>query len=85
VSATDASRKFSEMLDQVEAGRSFLVERHGRDVCVITRPPVTGRRGEECLAILRGRTPVVLDDRFSKDLLDILAREGVEERPTWDS
>jgi antitoxin (DNA-binding transcriptional repressor) of toxin-antitoxin stability system len=85
ISATEASRLFSEILDQVETGRRFLVQRHGRDVCVMAPPPLAGRRGSECLALLRGRTPVFLDDGFTKDLLDVLAKEGMEERPSWDS
>ena len=48
-------------------------------------PPVSGRRGSECLALLRGRTPVLLDDGFGTELLDILAGETVEEPPPWDS
>ena len=85
VSATDASRAFSEILDQIEAGRRFIVHRHGRDVCVMTPPPIDGRRASECLALFRGRTPVVLDDEFSNDLLDVLSTEPTEERPSWDS
>lgn len=48
-------------------------------------PSVTGRRASECLAYLRARAPVLLDGRFGYDLLDILAGEPVEERPSWDS
>lgn len=85
VSATEASRSFSKLLDAIEAGRRFLIHRRGRDVCVMAPPPVTGRRASECVVRLRGRSPVVLDDRFGSDLLEILAGEPVEERPSWDS
>lgn len=85
VSATEASRSFSRLLDAVEGGRRFLVRRHGRDICVIEPPPVGGRRASECLSLLSGRAPVTLDDRFSTDLSDVLAGEGVEERPAWES
>ncbi len=44
-----------------------------------------GRRASECLEILRGRTPVLLDNRFGKDLLEVLRSEPPEERPSWDS
>jgi antitoxin (DNA-binding transcriptional repressor) of toxin-antitoxin stability system len=54
MSATEASRSFSKLLDQVEAGRRFLIHRRGRDVCVMGPPPVLGRRISECLALLRG-------------------------------
>lgn len=86
MSATEASRSFSNLLDQIESsGRRFVVHRRGRDVCVMAPPAVVGRRASECLAYLRGRSPVVLDDRFGDDLLDVLAGEPVEERPLWDS
>jgi antitoxin (DNA-binding transcriptional repressor) of toxin-antitoxin stability system len=85
VSATKASRSFSKLLDQIEAGRRFLIHRRGRDVCVMAPPLVVGRRASECLAYLRGRSAVVLDDRFGEDLLDILAGEPLEEPPSWGS
>jgi antitoxin (DNA-binding transcriptional repressor) of toxin-antitoxin stability system len=85
ISATEASRSFSRLLDEVAAGRRFLIHRRGRDVCVMTPPSVQGRRASECLALLRARSPVLLDDRFGTDLLEVLAREPVEERPAWDS
>ena len=86
VSATEASRSFAKLLDQIESsGRRFLVHRRGRDVCIMAPPSPVGRRASECLAYLRGRSPVVLDDRFGDDLLAILAGEPVEERPSWGS
>jgi hypothetical protein len=85
VSATEASRAFSRMLDEIEAGHRFVVHRRGRDVCWMGPPPVRGRRASECLALLRGRSPVLLDDGFAADLLEVIAREPVEERPKWGS
>lgn len=86
MSATEASRSFAKLLDQIEAtGRRFLVYRRGRDVCVMGPPSVVGRRASECLAYLHSRSPVLLDDRFADDLLAILAGEPVEERPSWGS
>ena len=85
VSATEASRFFSRLLDDIESGARFLVQRRGHDVCIMAPPPVVGRRASECLTYLRGRSPVLLDDRFSDDLRDILTGEPVEERPSWDS
>jgi hypothetical protein len=85
ISATEASRSFSRLLDEVEVGRRFLVHRRGRDVCVMAQPPVHGRRASECLSLLRTRSPVLLDDGFGADLLEILAEEPAEERPSWDS
>jgi len=85
ISATEASRSFSRILDQVEEGRKFLVYRRNRNVCVIEPPLVQARKASESLKLLRGRAPVVLDDKFSKDLKSILAKEVPEERPSWGS
>lgn len=42
VSATEASRSFSRILDRVESSRGrFLVHRRGREVCVIAPPTCT--------------------------------------------
>ena len=85
LSATEASRSFSRLLDEVEAGRRFHIHRRGREVCVMTPPTVSGRVASECLALVRTRSPVLLDDRFGEDLMDVLAGESVEEPPTWES
>lgn len=85
ISATEASRSFSRLLDEVERGHRFVVHRRGRDVCAITLPPADARHASECLALLRGRSPVILDDAFGADLLAVLEEEPVEERPRWDS
>lgn len=85
MSATEASRSFSRLLDDVEAGRRFVVHRRGRDVCVMGPPSVHGRRASECFEILRARSPVLLDDGFGADLRNVVAEEAVEERPSWGS
>jgi antitoxin (DNA-binding transcriptional repressor) of toxin-antitoxin stability system len=85
VSATEASRSFSRILDEVESGARFLIHRRGRDACIIAPPPVEGRRASEVLAYLRSRPSVMLDDAFGKDLLEILSGEPEEKRPTCDS
>lgn len=85
ISATEASRSFSRILDEVESGRRFVIHRRGRDACVIAPPPVEGRRASEVLAYLRTRPPVTLDDAFGTDLLEILSTEPAEERPAWGS
>jgi len=85
LSATEASRSFSSLLDEVEGGRRFVIHRHGRDVCLLASPTAEGRRASECLELLRLRPGVYLDEKFGTDLLDVLAGEPVEERPAWDS
>ena len=85
VSATEASRAFSRLLDEIDGGRRFLVQRRGRDICLMTRPSAAGRRASECLALLRARSPVLLDDRFGRDILNIILEEPVVEPMSWDS
>jgi antitoxin (DNA-binding transcriptional repressor) of toxin-antitoxin stability system len=85
VSATEASRSFSKLLDEVEAGRRFVVRRRGRDLCLMAPAAAHGRRASECVGLLRARSPVLLDDRFGDDLLRVLAEESAEERPSWGS
>jgi antitoxin (DNA-binding transcriptional repressor) of toxin-antitoxin stability system len=85
VSATEASRSFSRLLDEVESGRRFVVHRRGRALCTIAPAGVEGRRASECLELLRARSPVLLDEGFGEDLLRVLAEESPEERPSWGS
>ena len=85
LSATEASRSFSSLLDQVEAGARFLIQRRGRDICMMAPAPVRGRLASECLRLIATRSAVALDDTFSMDLLQVLAEECVEEKPRWDS
>lgn len=85
ISATEASRSFSRLLDDVAAGRRFVVHRHGRDVCRIGPAPVHGRPASDVLEILGARTAVTLDGGFGEDLLEILGAETPDERPQWDS
>jgi antitoxin (DNA-binding transcriptional repressor) of toxin-antitoxin stability system len=85
ISATEASRTFSRVLDEVEAGRWYVVHRHGRDVCAITGPPAEARLASECLRLLGVRTPVTLDADFGADMLAVIAEETIEERPARES
>ena len=84
ISATEASRTFSTILDKVEQGHRFVIERHGKRICLIAPPPTSGRLASDCLALLQGRAPVVLDDRFGADLEAVIAGEPRDGRP-WDS
>lgn len=87
VTATEASRSFSEILDEVEAGARIRVVRHGREVCVImSAPPELRRRTiSEILASLEGKPEVTLDDKFGEDMKAILSRRRPRrKRPVWD-
>jgi prevent-host-death family protein len=72
LSATDASRRFSEVLDDVERrGESYLVVRHGRAVATIG-PARCGAR-KSLKEALRAHRP---DDAWADELREL--REGIE-------
>jgi antitoxin (DNA-binding transcriptional repressor) of toxin-antitoxin stability system len=64
LSATEAARRFSALLDAVETRReSFVVLRRGRAVATIG--PAMGATGARVKAVLRGQPP---DSAWAKDL-----------------
>ena len=72
LSATDASRRFSEVLDEVErGGASYVVVRHGRAVATIGPP--RGGTGKALKKVLRTSRP---DDAWAGELREL--REGME-------
>lgn len=82
VTATDAARRFSELLNRVAAGEEFAVTRSGATVAVIGPPrsrTISGARFRELLA---SAPPV--DEEFAADLERIRAEVGVPEDP-WPS
>jgi prevent-host-death family protein len=78
VSATEAARRFSELLDAVEhESESFVVSRRGRVVARIE--PATGATGLEVKRILgRHRR----DSEWAGELADVRASLAVEDR-SW--
>lgn len=72
LSATDASRRFSEVLDQVErSGESYVVVRHGRAVATIG--PAGGGTGQALKEALRANRP---DAAWAGELREL--RESIE-------
>ena len=74
VTATEASRSFAALLDEVEQGQTVIVTRGGRRVAVIG--PTTNGNGADVLSLFR--RPQV-DDLFAADVL--AARESVDSEP----
>jgi len=71
LSATEAARKFADVLDSVEtAGESFVVVRHGRPVATIG--PATAGTGRALKAALRIHEP---DSAWPRELREL--REAV--------
>lgn len=69
ITATEASRRFSDLLDAIDQGETVIVTRGNRPIAEL-RPARsrTGRRLREALA----RIPPP-DDRFESDITDALA------------
>jgi hypothetical protein len=80
-----ASRNFSRILDAVEGGRRFVVERRGHYICELGPPRPPARRLSESIAVIRGRAPVLLDDGFADDLAAVISNEPLEQDVSWDS
>jgi antitoxin (DNA-binding transcriptional repressor) of toxin-antitoxin stability system len=76
LTATEAARRFSDLLDQVEhAGETFLVERHGRVIASVS--PAAAATGRVLKDALRAR-PV--DDAWPDELAALRAGLPPEER-----
>ena len=79
LSATDAARHFSKLLDAVERrGESFLVVRRGHAVARIE--PARAANGKLVKEILRSNPP---DPRWPSELDELRASLGIEDRP-WN-
>lgn len=74
--ATEAARRFSELLDAVEQqGETFVVSRHGRVVARIS--PTHAANGQAVKEILRANPP---DQQWAAELRDLRNALSVEER-----
>jgi prevent-host-death family protein len=79
LSATDAARRFSELLDAVERrGESFLVVRRGQAVARIE--PARAANGKLVKQVLRSNPP---DRRWATELRELRAALAIEDRP-WN-
>jgi prevent-host-death family protein len=77
MSATDASRSFAALLDQVEAGETIVVTRGRRRIAVIR--PASAGNGEEIADLLRSRP---FDRQFADDVRSV-ARHVRDEDVEW--
>jgi prevent-host-death family protein len=79
LTATDAARRFSEVLDAVERhGESFLVVRRGRTVARIE--PARAANGKALKELLRTTPP---DPEWEAELRELRASLAVEDR-SWN-
>jgi prevent-host-death family protein len=77
VSATDAARNFSDILDAVEhRGEHFTIVRRGRVVAQLD--PISTGRGADVKALLRRHRS---DPEFSTDIASVRELLEIEARP----
>ena len=77
VSATDAARNFSDILDAVEhQGEHFTILRRGKVVAQLA--PVSTGRGEDVKALLRRHRR---DPEFTTDIASVRELLEIEVRP----
>jgi prevent-host-death family protein len=79
LTATEAARRFSDLLDRVERdGETFVVERRGRAVASIR--PAAATTGRAVKDLLREQGP---DPDWPRELADLRGSLEAEERP-WN-
>ena len=79
ISATEASRKFSDLLDAIERGESVTVTRGNRAVAEIR--PAHRRTGQDLRAALAEIAPS--DDRFEASITDALTHVTNDRTDPW--
>lgn len=79
LTATEASRNFSDLLDAVEHGETVTITRGHHPVAEIG--PARRRTGADLRAALADVEPP--DDRFVEDIAHALALLTTEERDPW--
>ncbi|NYH52465.1 prevent-host-death family protein [Nocardiopsis arvandica] len=80
ITATEAARKFSELLDAIESGERVTITRGGSPVTVME--PAPRYTGAGLRAALEKIEP--LDDDFESDVLSVRAFVDDEVRNPWD-
>ena len=79
MTATEASRRFSDLLDAIEHGESVTVTRGNRPVAEIR--PARRRTGKDLRAALAETSPP--DERFETDIADAVAFLTTDRTDPW--
>ncbi len=79
ISATEASRRFSDLLDAIERGETVTITRGNHAVAEIR--PARRRTGADLRAALDNVPPP--DERFAEDIAGALALLATEDRDPW--
>ena len=84
LSATEAARDFSRLLDRIESGGEVVIERRARPVAVVGPAFSAPRRISDCITMPIGRPSAMADPGFAADLEDIIAGHPAPEPPEWE-
>jgi prevent-host-death family protein len=79
ISATEASRKFSDLLDAIERGETVTITRGNRPVAEIR--PAHRRAGRDLREALAGISPP--DERFETDIAEALTYVTADKNDPW--
>lgn len=79
ISATEASRRFSELLDAIEAGESVVVTRGSRPIAEVR--PAVRRTGRDLRAALGDIEPP--DESFAAEVAEAVAGLTHEAEDPW--
>jgi prevent-host-death family protein len=79
MTATEASRRFSDLLDAIERGETITITRGHRPVAEIG--PARRRTGADLRAALASTEPP--DEKFTKDIAEAVALLTNEEGDPW--
>lgn len=79
ITATEASRGFSDLLDAIERGETVVVTRGNRPIAEIR--PAHRRTGKDLREALAGMSPP--DERFETDIADALALLTADRTDPW--
>lgn len=84
ISATQAAREFSRLLDRIQQGAEFVIERHSEPVAEIGPSGQAPRKLSDCVALVLRRNSARADPDFGSDITDILKMRTTEEPPAWE-
>ncbi|MFI5840346.1 type II toxin-antitoxin system Phd/YefM family antitoxin [Catenuloplanes sp. NPDC051500] len=79
ISATEASRRFSDLLDAIERGETVTVTRGSRPIAEIR--PAPRRTGRDLRAALSEVSPP--DDEFERDVAEALTYVSSDRTDPW--
>jgi prevent-host-death family protein len=82
ITATEAARSFSDLLNRIAAGEEVEITRNGATVALISPPRTRFLSAERFRALIADASPV--DERFAEDVrLSRHEIESVDEDSAW--